>query len=572
MLNNFSIRFKIGVFAVSMILIVTIISGLSVYNMSDSAKKMESMYNDQLKSVQYLEENRAYARTVLSELFRLILLTGDKNAQDIAVEKINSIAKEFNENYDRFKKIGNHDEKEARLIGEIDKNLAEYREARKVVIDLALQGKQEEAIKAYDSVDKPAEAFLKAMVELADYNIAIADKVDKENDAENKKAYALFIGIVIFSLLVSIMDTWLIARAIANPIKVAIKHINDIAEYNLQNNISEKYTLRRDEVGELARIIEKIEANLRSLIKAIGNTSEHVAASSEELTATSQQAAIAANEVAKAIDEIAKGATDQAQSTSDGAHQLTQLGDLIEEEKDNVKVLSESSDRVNLLVKEGLEVIESLAEKTHDTLKASLSVYQSIIKTDESSNHISEASGLISSIAQQTNLLALNASIEAARAGEYGKGFSVVADEIRKLAEQSAQSIMIIDEMVHSLQKDSKEAVEIMEKVQMILDEQNKNVDHTERKYKEISDAILTSSNAVDAIEKTAILMENKKNEVLDTMQSLSAVAQENAAGAEEASASIEEQTSSMDDIAKSSEDLSVLAQELNTLITKFKL
>lgn len=378
--------------------------------------------------------------------------------------------------------------------------------------------------------------------------------------------------LAVISLLISVLLTQVIARTVTSPIKVIIKHIGEVADYNLQNNIQEKYTIRDDEIGDLARIVQKIEENLRSLITSIGSTSELVAASSEELTATSQQAADAANEVSKAIDMIAKGATEQADSTSGGAQQLIQLGELIVAEKQEVGVLSQSSSKVNDLVKEGLEVVGSLSKKTQETATASTQVYQSILKTDESSIRISQASGLISEIAEQTNLLALNASIEAARAGEQGRGFSVVADEIRKLAEQSALSIQTIDEMVQNLQKDSKDAVDVMKKVRQIITEQSAQVDLTEGKYVEISTAIQLSAQAVTSIETTSRLMEQKKNQVLETIQSLSSVAQENAAGTEEASAYIEEQTSSMEDIAKSSEDLSEMAQEMNELISKFKM
>lgn len=391
-----------------------------------------------------------------------------------------------------------------------------------------------------------------------------------ENFLDEKMKNSTILAVI--SLLISVLLTQIIARTITSPIKVIIKHIGEVADYNLKNNIQEKYTVREDEVGDLARIVQKIEENLRSLITSIGSTSEQVAASSEELTATSQQAAEAASEVAKAIDMIAKGATEQAESTSGGAQQLIQLGELIEAEKQEVGVLSQSSSKVNDLVNEGLEVVGSLSKKTHETATASTQVYQSILKTDESSIRISQASGLISEIAQQTNLLALNASIEAARAGEQGRGFSVVADEIRKLAEQSALSIQTIDEMVKNLQKDSKDAVDVMKKVRQILDEQSAQVDLTEGKYVEISTAIQLSAQAVTSIETTSRLMEQKKNQVLDTIQSLSSVAQENAAGTEEASAYIEEQTSSMEDIAKSSEDLSEMAQEMNELISKFKM
>ncbi len=572
MFNNLKIRRKIEVMAISMIILIVAIGGLGINDLSKSNKNLDFMYSKQLMSVKYLEENRAHARAVLSELFRMILLTGDPEGQNQANEKISARAEDFNANYEKFKALGTQDATELKIMEEIDKNLASYREGRKVVIDLAMQGKQAESFKAFAPVNDSAEAFLKGLVELSEYNIKKAETLKMENDSQYKKTIVLFIGFMIGALIFGMVVTVFIARAITKPIGVAIKHIGEVADYNIENDMPQVYLKRKDEVGDLARMVQKIEENLRSLIQSISDTSEQVAASSEELTATSQQAASASNEVSKAIDEIAKGATEQAISTTEGSNKLMELGNLIEEDKNNINVLTQSTSKVNLLVKEGLQVIDLLSRKTNESGEATKSIHESIMKTDESSNRISEASSLISSIAQQTNLLALNASIEAARAGENGRGFSVVADEIRKLAEQSTESIRIIDDMVHSLQNDSKDAVETMLLVRKILEEQNVHVMHTEEKYKEISEAIGNSTEAAGVINKTALIMENKKNEVLDTIQSLSAVAQENAAGSEEASASIEEQTSSMDEIANSSESLSELAQELHHLVSKFKM
>lgn len=572
MFNNLRIRRKIQILAIAMVLLIVTIGGLGLRDLAEANAKLESMYSNQLMSVKYLEENRAHARAVLSELFRLILLKGDTAGQNEAKDKIAERAQNFNDNYEKYKALGTQDETEKKIMADMDKSLANYREERKVVIDLASQGKQQEAIQAFSAVNISAEAFLKSLVELSDYNIKKAEAIKTESDQEYKATIWLFISFMIGALVFAAVVTFLIARAISKPLEVAIKHIEEVADYNITNDMPKAYLNRKDEVGDLARMVQKIEENLRQLVQSMLSTSEQVAGSSEELTAISQQAASASGEVSKAIDEIAKGATEQAISTTEGSNKLIELGQLIEDDKDNIQVLTQSTGKVNDLVGVGLEVIELLSKKTQESGSATKVIHESIMKTDESSNRISEASALISSIAQQTNLLALNASIEAARAGENGRGFSVVADEIRKLAEQSTESIRIIDEMVHSLQNNSRDAVESMNQVRAILEEQSQHVKHTEDKYKEISQAIEASAAAAKVINQTATVMENKKNEVLDTIQSLSAVAEENAAGSEEAAASIEEQTSSMEEIANSTESLSELSQELHQLVSKFKI
>lgn len=566
------IRRKIAVLAIVLTLFMILVGGVGVLQLSNANKKMSVMYNNNLKSIQYLEEDRAHARAAMAEMFRLILLSGNSDQQKKVQETITQRAEQFNTAYENYKKISNNSPEEIKLQKELEANLAEYRKGRETVISLAMSGKGKEAFAAFSTVETPADKFLQELIDLTNYSVKSAEKLKAQNDEKYNLSLSIMIGLILGASVVGALSTWYISRSITIPIDIAIKHIEEVADYNITMDMPEAYLSRKDEVGNLANMVQKIEDNLRSLIRAISETSEQVAASSEELTATSEQAAVASNEVAKAIDEIATGATEQADSTMQGSAKLSELGELVEEEQNHITVLNDASNTVDVLVKEGLKVIQILSQKTIESDNATNKVYESIIKTDKSSHQISEASGIIISIAQQTNLLALNASIEAARAGEQGKGFAVVAEEIRVLAEQSTSATKTIDDIVCNLQANSQEAVEIMKNVKAILDEQTSHVENTEKMYHDISEAIDKSFTAVSTISKSADYIQVKKNEVKNTMQSLSAVAEENAAGAQEGSASIEELTNSMDEISNSSEGLSNLAQELYGLVSKFKL
>lgn len=410
------------------------------------------------------------------------------------------------------------------------------------------------------------------VLKIGDYYVGLVIEVDEvEAFVHVNSLMRLIVIIVGLTFVVSIVLVYLIAQSISKPIQVGIGHIIEIANYDITKNVSDSLTSRKDEVGDLARAIQAIETNLRDMMKQIGLNSEQVASASEELTATAQQSSTAVEEVAQTINEIATGAVAQAENTNTGADRLMELGDLIDQDKHHLDELVEDTDKVSALVKEGLVILRELSEKTASNSEASKGVFESIIKTNESSTKISEASNLITSIAEQTNLLALNAAIEAARAGEHGKGFAVVADEIRKLAEQSTNSTKIIDDMVETLREDASKAVEIMEETKRVVEEQQESVRMTEDKYNEISSAMARAEEAVHILNKAGILMDEKKNQVQDTMRNLSAVAEENASGTQQASASTEEQSAAVEQIANASEDLSQLAVELQNLIAKFK-
>jgi len=354
------------------------------------------------------------------------------------------------------------------------------------------------------------------------------------------------------------------------PIAVATAHAKVLAKGDFREDLPEKYLKREDEIGQLAHAFKDMTLSFRGLVGEIMDSSQQVAASSEQLSTTSDVVAVSANEVNQTIEDIAHGATEQAQSTEMGAVKTSELGHLIEDNKEHMEALNNSSNIVVEFIDSGLEIVNDLTEKTRETNIAADEIFDVIQKTDRSSNKIGEASNVIASIAEQTNLLALNAAIEAARAGDAGRGFAVVADEIRKLAEQSTQSTTEIDEVVRELLESSKLAVQTIQRVSDIIKDQVNSVQATENKFRDISEAISNSVGAIGNLNVSETAMETKKAEIMDTIQNLSAIAEENAASTEQAAASVQEQSSSMTEIVSASRSLSELAEELNNSIMKF--
>jgi methyl-accepting chemotaxis protein len=175
-------------------------------------------------------------------------------------------------------------------------------------------------------------------------------------------------------------------------------HAEEIANYNIANDIPEIYTKRKDEIGDIAGALNQVILNLKKLLSDILKTAEMVAASSEQLTATSQQSSSAAMEVAQTIEEIARGASDQAEQTMKGTEQLIVLGEHIETSKQETLVLGDAAEKTQTLVKEGLGLVDELIHKSESNSVATEIAYDAIIKTNESSARISEASRLLTKL------------------------------------------------------------------------------------------------------------------------------------------------------------------------------
>lgn len=394
--------------------------------------------------------------------------------------------------------------------------------------------------------------------------------VEKAEIEQNIRQLGLiFIALSIVSIIITSLITWFFSKSFVKPIEQISQLANRVANGDLTENELEIDTT--DEIGELYKNITLMTNNLRSFVKTINQNANELANSAENLTINMNQSAATSLEVSNAVEEIAEGTSEQANDMSMASENLNELGDLIGREQRHIQDLYQSASHTDSLRTEGFEQIDDLKAKTAENIQAISVINEVIFDTDKSAREIEEASKMIGNIAEQTNLLALNASIEAARAGESGRGFTVVASEIRNLAEDSNKFTSIIAEVINNLTEKTELAVSTIKEVEDLANYQNESVQTTSNKFEGIAAEIEKIQNLIAIVTNLGKEMEENKNETIVKIENLSAISEETAAGTEEVSASVEEQSNAIFVIEENTKILEDLSVEMKKAAAQFK-
>ena len=398
------------------------------------------------------------------------------------------------------------------------------------------------------------------------------DLIHKENvaaAAEYAQAKITLIISILFVILLSGFMAWYLSSSIHTSIQYLMDISKEVANGNLTVSVQAK---TQDEFGVLTNAYKDTITNLRTLIDHIQKTSENVAAFSEELTANASQSAQATQQVAISIGNVAASTSQQGASVSASANDIRAMSEDIRGFEDSASASSASAHRVEDIATKGQTAIAGAVTQMNQITDSVTESAAVIEKLAERSMEIGQISDTISNIADQTNLLALNAAIEAARAGEAGRGFSVVAEEVRKLAEESGQAAQQIAALIATIQTDTVQAVERMKKgtedVQGGKDVVNKAGTAFESIANAVSELTASSESILSAAQRSA----QKAAQLVAVMDGINKSGRDVAAETESVSAATEEQSASMDEIAGASQKLAELAQELQNSTTKFKL
>ncbi|MGN7175930.1 methyl-accepting chemotaxis protein [Cytobacillus sp. SAFR-174] len=326
-----------------------------------------------------------------------------------------------------------------------------------------------------------------------------------------------------------------------------------------------------DELTDLSKSYNEMKENLITMIREVLGTSDQVAASSEELTAGAEQTSKATEQITEAIQQVAGGAETQTQSIEESAKALEEVTSGIAAIAESSAEIAENTAEAGARAEEGGKYVEQTSQQMNLIHTTVIETSKEVQLLNERSKQIENISKVIIDIASQTNLLALNAAIEAARAGEHGKGFAVVADEVRKLAEQSQESSSQISELIRQIQNDMNQSTDSMNSVKREVENGLGIVSRTQKSFEVILRFMMDIGLKVDGMAATAQQMSASTQEISAAVTGVTAISRESSMHSQGVAASAEEQLASMEEVSASAHNLSEMAEKLQDTVSRFK-
>ncbi|AIQ23101.1 hypothetical protein H70737_09720 [Paenibacillus sp. FSL H7-0737] len=424
-----------------------------------------------------------------------------------------------------------------------------------------------------DELHTKALAMNKAMLETNEkLYTAAAENAEKAQDysfdllnlTSSMGAYAAIL-VFIFTLIIAVM----LIRSFLNPINKLQVALRKIAEGDLRQQINSPYN---DELGSLSHHFDHMVLRVREMLQQTQSVASSLATYSHSFQQSSSITAHTNQEIVSTIQEISVGAEQQAGQSEQSASLIQELEREVHEITEYTEVMLSTSQTANHNTRKGSESVIALREVSEHSRESVNKVYLALTKLSDQSKDISRITKSITNISNQTNILSLNAAIEAARAGVYGKGFAVIADEVRQLSDQTKESSVHISQIINELQAGMDEFQQYMLETKGNLEEQDQKVAETLSSFEAIDQSIVEISKQIGQIHDKVDMTQTMNRRLAESVHNVAAIAEETAAGVQEVNASSVQQDNAIHDIARQAVEINEISQKLFKEINVFKI
>ncbi len=375
--------------------------------------------------------------------------------------------------------------------------------------------------------------------------------------------------VVIAACITALLINLSIAAGISKNMKMILGNLNLMSKGDLTIDMPVQ---KRNEFGLLAEQILAMEHSTRDLIAKVSQVTKRVSDSSGHVSGITKEITGAFHNIKEIMDDINSGIENQAEDTQSCNTKMDHLSNRIQSVSGNIEYISGRMDKAKLMVTDGMKEMDQLKHSSASTSRITQAIIEDISNMSEKSRDISKITAVISEIAEQTRLLSLNASIEAARAGEYGRGFSVVAEEIRKLADHSTNSVQAIQKIVDEIHRQTLDAVAISREADIIVKTQEDKVENSIRCFLNIIRTMEELYNSLSEVRQGISLMEENRVDTLSSIGNIAAVSEETVAASTVVNDTIGNELEVIKQLLHASEELKKNMVDLETAIQQFKI